>query len=58
MSYPANEILFMSDVVDELDAAQQAGLVTIALDRLQVAEGFGCHPVVTSFSEIDLESLG
>ena len=58
LSYPANEILFMSDVVDELDAAQQAGLVTIALDRLQVAEGFGCHPVVTSFSEIDLESLG
>src|SRR5690606_23330012 len=30
---PADEILFLSDIVEELDAAQQAGLQTIGLAR-------------------------
>ena len=32
---PAGEVLFLSDVVEELDAAREAGLQTRLLDRLQ-----------------------
>ncbi len=49
---PGDEILFLSDVVEELDAAQQAGMQTIGLAR----EG-GClvgHDTVASFAVIDL----
>lgn len=48
---PAGDILFLSDVVQELDAAQQAGMPTIGLAR----EGgeLGSHPTVASFAVID-----
>ncbi|WDS36652.1 acireductone synthase [Pseudoxanthomonas sp.] len=52
------EILFLSDVVAELDAARDAGLQTILVDRLDdyaqprtTAEANG-HPRVTSFAQI------
>lgn len=48
---PGEEILFLSDVVQELDAAQQAGLQTIGLAREGgVLEG---HDTVASFAVID-----
>lgn len=49
---PAEEILFLSDVVEELDAAQQAGLQTCGLAR-EGGELPG-HVVVASFAVIDL----
>ena len=47
---PAEQILFLSDVVQELDAAAAAGMQTYGLAR----EGgsLGAHPTVASFSEI------
>lgn len=49
---PGDEILFLSDVVEELDAAQQAGMQTIGLAR----EGgrLAGHDTVASFAVIDL----
>jgi len=32
---PAGDILFLSDVVEELDAAREAGLQTVLIDRLE-----------------------
>lgn len=52
-----NAILFLSDVVAELDAAAEAGLITVALDRECIGEGFGAHPHVTDFNQIDLARL-
>jgi enolase-phosphatase E1 len=48
---PAGEILFLSDVVEELDAARQAGMYTCGLVR----EGgtLAGHEVVESFDAID-----
>lgn len=48
---PAAQILFLSDVVEELDAAQACGMRTCGLARTQtVLEG---HTTVGSFAEID-----
>jgi len=33
LARPADEIVFLSDVVEELDAAREAGLETVLLDR-------------------------
>ncbi|MGH8352188.1 MAG: acireductone synthase [Pseudomonas sp.] len=49
---PPEEILFLSDLVQELDAAQQAGLPTCGLAR-EGGELAG-HPTVASFAVIDL----
>lgn len=56
---PAGEILFLSDVVEELDAAREAGLRTVLIDRLQDypqprrGEATHGHDRVESFSEIE-----
>jgi enolase-phosphatase E1 len=52
---PADEILFLSDISEELDAARDAGMQTTLLAR----EAGGCpadsrHLCVTSFDEINL----
>lgn len=48
---PAGDILFLSDVVEELDAAQAAGMPTCGLARAGgVLTG---HPTVASFAAID-----
>lgn len=50
---PAGEILFLSDVVEELDAARSAGMATWGLVRRGGL--LGDHPVATDFSAIQLE---
>ncbi|MCY1561808.1 Enolase-phosphatase E1 [compost metagenome] len=52
---PAEDILFLSDIVEELDAAQQAGMQTVGLAR-EGAELAG-HETVASFAVIDLDRL-
>jgi enolase-phosphatase E1 len=53
------DILFLSDVVEELDAAREAGLQTLLLDRVddyptpRTGEASGGHRRVTSFADID-----
>ena len=48
------EILFLSDSIGELDAAREAGLATIALDRGEAVIPPGqTHPVAKTFDAID-----
>lgn len=51
LSLPPQSILFLSDIKEELDAAQEAGLKTIQLVR-QDDVVIGNHPTATNFSEI------
>ncbi|MBD7955132.1 acireductone synthase [Stenotrophomonas sp. Sa5BUN4] len=57
---PAAEIVFLSDVVEELDAAREAGLQTRLLDRLddyplpRSGEGTHGHERVENFQQITL----
>lgn len=57
---PANEILFLSDVVEELDAAREAGLATVLIDRLddypQPREGEATHghARAESFAQVEV----
>ena len=57
---PPDELLFLSDVVEELDAARDAGLQTVLVDRLedypQPREGDAArgHARVTSFADVIL----
>lgn len=50
---PAEQLLFLSDVVEELDAAKEAGFQTVQLVR---SEGMatGNHPQVARFSQIEI----
>jgi len=56
---PADEVLFLSDVVEELDAARDAGLGTVLLDRREdypqprQGEATHGHTRVESFAQID-----
>ena len=50
---PAGKILFLSDIVEELDAAQQAGMQTCGLAR-EGGKRLGDHLTVSSFAEIDI----
>lgn len=59
---PANTILFLSDVVAELDAARNAGLKTCLLQRPEDSApdsgaGLPPHPAVASFDGIQLEEF-
>lgn len=56
LAVEASQILFLSDVVAELDAAKRAGIQTVHLDRDHGAptSSGGSHPSVTSFTEIEL----
>ncbi|HRJ12871.1 MAG TPA: acireductone synthase [Alphaproteobacteria bacterium] len=51
---PANEILFLSDIIEELDAARAAGMQTTALNRDGLITNANGHTVVTDFSDIQL----
>jgi enolase-phosphatase E1 len=50
---PAAEILFLSDLVEELDAAAEAGMQTLCLVR-EGGAGPGNHPVARHFGEIEV----
>ncbi len=49
---PSHEILFLSDIKDELDAARQAGLYTYWLVRDQAIDTQASHRQVSDFSTI------
>ncbi|WP_380182121.1 acireductone synthase [Kalamiella sp. sgz302252] len=51
---PPNELLFLSDIHQELDAAQQAGWYTVQLIRDEADSG-SSHCQVNQFSEINTE---
>ena len=51
---PAEEILFLSDVVEELDAAQDAGLQTLQLVRDDDVVT-GSHPTAADFDAVMLD---
>jgi len=59
---PANELLFLSDIEGELNAAKQAGFQTAWLVRekdspLRIDDLPATHKLVSSFSQIDLSSI-
>jgi enolase-phosphatase E1 len=57
LSVPAANILFLSDVQSELDAARNAGMQTTQLLReLATPKNFSGHPIVNSFDEIKLSA--
>jgi enolase-phosphatase E1 len=62
LGVPAGDILFLSDVVEELDAAREAGMATILVDRREdypeprLGEATGGHRRVESFSGIEPEA--
>ena len=51
LNFPAEEILFLSDIKEELDAARSAGMKTIQLVR-QKDVVTGDHEIVSNFKEI------
>lgn len=53
---PPAQVLFLSDVAAELDAAREAGLRTCGLDRGEAPPPQG-HPRVQRFDQIDLQAL-
>jgi enolase-phosphatase E1 len=53
LAMPAQEILFISDVVEELDAAAEAGMQTIQLVR-EPGMSTGDHAVAHDFDEISV----
>jgi enolase-phosphatase E1 len=53
LAMPAQDILFLSDVVEELDAAASAGMQTIQLVREQ-GMTTGAHPIAHNFDEISV----
>jgi len=55
---PAGEIVFLSDIEAELDAAREAGLHTVQLVRPDAPpESRGDHKCVASMRDIDLDSI-
>lgn len=55
---PPSEIVFLSDIEAELDAAREAGLRTVQLIRPDAPpESRGAHCCVASMREIDLDSI-
>ena len=52
---PASDILFLSDVIEELDAAAKASMRTTQLCRPPMAcVGQTAHPCVSSFDEVEI----
>ena len=61
ISLPPADILFLSDIVEELDAAREAGLQTALVDRREdypvprLGEDSHGHPRVESFADLKVE---
>jgi enolase-phosphatase E1 len=64
LALPPSEILFLSDVVEELDAAREAGMQTVLIDRSQdypqprEGEAAHGHPRHIDFRGIDPARFG
>lgn len=62
LAVPAGDVVFLSDVVEELDAAREAGLRTVLVDRRddypqpRTGEATHGHPRVESFADIGPEA--
>lgn len=56
LNLPAGEILFLSDIEAELDAASAVGMQTTWLVRDGEVKAASTHPQVNSFSDINLTS--
>lgn len=54
IGYPTNNILFLSDIKEELDAAKAAGYQAIWLTRDQEPDAHANHYQVSSFNDIEL----
>ena len=54
----ADEILFLSDIAEELDAARDAGMQTIMLVRDAPPATGTAHEQVADFAAIDLQQFG
>ena len=54
IAVPAGEILFLSDIVEELDAAREAGMQTIHLVRDGDLQAEASHRCVRDFSAIEI----
>jgi enolase-phosphatase E1 len=57
VGFPANNILFLSDIKEELDAAKMAGFQTVWLTRDHEPDAHAEHPQVSSFDAIKLETI-
>lgn len=57
IALPASEILFLSDVIAELDAAKIAGFHTLLLDREKSIDNTQGHDVVSDFNTIQLNKI-
>jgi enolase-phosphatase E1 len=51
INHKASDVLFLSDIKEELDAASACGINTIQLDRLNELSNTG-HQIVKNFTEI------
>lgn len=56
IGYPTQEILFLSDIKEELDAAKTAGYKTVWLTREHEPDNRAEHHQVSSFDGIELDS--
>ncbi|TAK64196.1 acireductone synthase [Methylobacter sp.] len=54
LAMPANQLLFLSDIKEELDAAKAAGFETIWLTRNNTPDPQAEHRQVNSFDQIDV----
>ena len=50
----AEEVLFLSDIGEELDAAREAGMATTQVLRDEKAKPFPTHPAAKDFTEVQL----
>lgn len=56
LGIPADQLLFLSDIKEELDAARTAGFNTIWLTRDSTSDSQAEHPQVSSFNQINIDS--
>ncbi|MDD5320381.1 MAG: acireductone synthase [Methylococcales bacterium] len=56
LGIPADQLLFLSDIKEELDAAKAAGFQTIWLTRDGAPDSQAEHPQVISFNQISIGS--
>jgi enolase-phosphatase E1 len=55
IAVPVSEILFLSDIAEELDAAAKAGMQTYLLARASTKTQ-SSYPIAHDFSEIQIET--